>query len=225
MHGPDTDVIIPLGSTSDGLRNCEIALPSYARVAAFRYMLYQLTNDGASFDHYGITQINYKRRAPISVFVSLDSPEAVSFISDGSGNMTPAEKKKRLEDMLSASDEYQSRQFPFNKAAYEKAARDIARNIQISLDPETVDFPEDPATWNELFPRSVTDSSSTQQIDRYMESKGLTFDNLTKDSRHLSSCQMTHVQNSTANQWQIFVHFSSFAMSIWRLFLGQFWYE
>ena len=48
---------------------------------------------------------------------------------------------------------------------------------------------------------------------------------LTKDSRHLSSCQMTHVLNSAANQWQILVHFSSFAMSIWRLFLGQFWYE
>ena len=183
VHGPDTDVIIPLGSTSDGLRNWEIALPSYARGAAFRYMLYQITNDGASFDHYGITQINYKRRAPISVFVSLDSPEAVSFISDGSGNMTPAEKKKRLEDMLSASDEYQSRQFPFNKAAYEKAAKDVARNIQISLDLDTVKFPEYKSpTWNELFPRSVTDSSSAQQIDRYMESKGLSFDNLTKDA-------------------------------------------
>ena len=40
---------------------------------------------------------------------------------------------------------------------------------------------------------------------------------LTKDSRHLSSCQMTHVLNNIANQWQILVHFSSFAMSIWRL--------
>ena len=48
---------------------------------------------------------------------------------------------------------------------------------------------------------------------------------LTKYSRHLSSCQMTHVLKNIANQWQILVHFSSFAMSIWRLFLGQFWYE
>ena len=48
---------------------------------------------------------------------------------------------------------------------------------------------------------------------------------LIKDSRHLLSCQMTHVLNNIANQWQILVHFSSFAMSIWRLFLGQFWYE
>ena len=48
---------------------------------------------------------------------------------------------------------------------------------------------------------------------------------LTKDSRHLSSCQMTHVLNNIANQWQILVHFSSFAMSVWRLFLGQFWHE
>ena len=37
---------------------------------------------------------------------------------------------------------------------------------------------------------------------------------LTKDSRHLSSYQMTHVLKNIANQWQILVHFSSFAMSI-----------
>ena len=45
---------------------------------------------------------------------------------------------------------------------------------------------------------------------------------LTKDSRHLSSCQMTHVSNNIANQWQTLLHFSLFAMSIWRLVLGQF---
>jgi len=182
VHGPDTDVIIPLGSTSDGLRNWEIALPSYARGAAFRYMLYQLTNDGASFDHYGITQINYKRRAPISVFVSLDSPEAVSFISDGSGNMTPAEKKKRLEDMLSASDEYQSRQFPFNKAAYEKAAKDVARNIQISLDPDTFKFPEyGTPEYNQMYNPRLEADSNIEQIKNSLESKGLTLDTLKKD--------------------------------------------
>ena len=37
---------------------------------------------------------------------------------------------------------------------------------------------------------------------------------LPKDSRHLSGCQMTHVLNSIAKQWQILVHFTSFAISI-----------
>ena len=37
---------------------------------------------------------------------------------------------------------------------------------------------------------------------------------LTKDSRHLNSCQKIHVLNNTANQWQILARFSAFAMSI-----------
>ena len=117
----DFDVIIPLGSDNSGLRDYEIKLPSYARGVAFRYMLYQLTNSGTGFDNYGIKNVRYQRKAPLSVFVPLDSPEAASFINDGSGGLSPEEKKKRLEDMLAASDEYQSRQFPFNKAAYEQA--------------------------------------------------------------------------------------------------------
>ena len=178
----DFDVIIPLGSDNSGLRDYSITLPSYARGVAFRYMLYQLDNSGLGFDNYGIKNIKYQRRAPISVFVPLDSPEAVSFINDGSGGLSPEEKKKRLEDMLAASDEYQSRQFPFNKAAYEKAAQDVARNIQISLDPNTFDFPDDPITIDKLFNTKITDSSSEEDLDRYLEQRGLTIDTLTKDS-------------------------------------------
>ena len=63
------------------------------------------------------------------------------------------------------------------------------------------------------------------EVPNAIQSPKLVDYDLTKDSRHLSSCQMTHVLNSIAKQWQILVHFSSFAMSIWRLFLGQFWYE
>jgi hypothetical protein len=178
----DSDVIIALGDGLDGeLQNFSISLPSYARGEGFTYMLYQLSNSGSGFDHYGITNIKYQRRSPVSLVVSLDSPEAVAFIRDG-GNLTPAEKKKRLEDMLAASDEYMDTMFPTNQEAMRRAEENLKRNIDISLDPDTFKFPEDPATWNELFPRSITDSSSAQQIDRYMESKGLTFDNLTKDS-------------------------------------------
>ena len=177
--GANSDVIIPLGKDDSGLREYSINLPSYARGAAFRYMLYQLTNSGTGFDNFGVTQVNYKRRTPISLFVSLDSPEAVSFISDGSGNLSPEEKKKRLEDMLAASDEYVSRQFPMNKAAYEQAARDTARNIQISLDPTTFEVPDDPITFEQLFGTQDLDSSSNDiEIDRYLEQKGKSIDTI-----------------------------------------------
>ena len=36
---------------------------------------------------------------------------------------------------------------------------------------------------------------------------------------------MTHVLKNIAHHWQILVHFGSFAMSIWRLLLGQFWHK
>ena len=55
-----------------------------------------------------------------------------------------------------------------------------------------------------------------------VQSPNLVDSDLKQNSRHLSSCQMTHVLNNMANQWQILVNFSSFAISIWRLFLGQF---
>ena len=177
----DFDVIIPLGSDNSGLRDYEIKLPSYARGAAFRYMLYQLTNSGTGFDNYGIKNVRYQRKAPLSVFVPLDSPEAASFINDGSGGLSPEEKKKRLEDMLAASDEYQSRQFPFNKAAYEQAAKDVARNIQISLDPSTFDVPTyGSPTYNQMFNARIEPGVGDAEIENALEREGLTLDTLEK---------------------------------------------
>ena len=158
-----------------------INLPSHARGEGFTYMLYQLTNSGEEFDHYGITSIKYQRRNPISLFVSLDSPEAVSMIRDG-GNLTPAEKKKRLEDMLAASDEYMETQFPTNQEAMKRAEENLRRNIDISLDPNTFKFPEvQTPTYNQMFDAKIDSGSSTVEIDRYLEQKGLTLDNLDKD--------------------------------------------
>lgn len=194
----DYDVIIPLGSDDSGLKDYQIKLPSYARGAAFRYMLYQLTNSGTGFDNYGIKNVRYQRKAPLSLFVPLDSPEAVSFINDGSGGLSPEEKKKRLEDMLAASDEYQSRQFPFNKAAYDKAARDVSRNIQISLDPDTFKFPEyQTPAYNDMFPSYIDSQSSTEQIDRYLEQRGLTVDSLAKDFDKMKGSFTTLGQEGT----------------------------
>lgn len=53
-----------------------------------------------------ISNFSFQRRTPLNVFVSLDSPEAASFIRTGSGDLSPEEKQKKLKEMLEASDEY-----------------------------------------------------------------------------------------------------------------------
>ena len=75
-------------------------------------MLFQLSHSGSEFDQIGVSSVkHYQRRNPIMFFISLDDPEATAFIGGGS-NLTPEQKKKRLEDMLAASDEYMEKQFP-----------------------------------------------------------------------------------------------------------------
>jgi len=177
----NADVIIDLGAGNGSIQNFSISLPSYARGAGFTYMLYQLSNSGQSFDHYGITNIKYQRKGPVSLVVSLDSPEAVSFINDGSGGLTPAEKKKRLEDMLAASDEYLDTQFPLNQEAMRKAEENIKRNIEISLDPDTFKFPEyGTPEYNQMYNQKIDAQSGTEEIDRYLEQQGQTIDTIDK---------------------------------------------
>ena len=178
----NADVIIDLGAGNGSLQNFSISLPSYARGEGFTYMLFQLSNSGDGFDHYGITNVKYQRRNSISLLVSLDSPEAVSFISDGSGGMTAAEKKKRLEDMLAASDEYMETMFPTNQEAMKRAEENLKRNIDISLDPNTFKFPEyGTPEYNQMFNPYMDANSDVQQIKNSLESKGLSLDNLDKD--------------------------------------------
>ena len=178
----NADVLIDLGAGNGSLQQFSINLPSYARGVGFTYMLYQLTNSGTEFDHYGVTNIKYQRRNPITLFVSLDSPEAVSFINDGSGGLTPAEKKKRLEDMLAASDEYMDTMFPTNQEAMKRAEENLKRNIEISLDPDTFKFPEyGTPQYNQMYNPRMDADSDTEQIKNALESKGLTIDTLDKD--------------------------------------------
>ena len=59
-----------------------------------------------------ITNVQLQRRTPMNVFVSLDDPEASSFIRDGStDNLSREEKKKKLEDHLKSSQKYLDRMF------------------------------------------------------------------------------------------------------------------
>ena len=56
---------------------------------------------------YTINSLGITRRTPLSVFVALDDPDANAFIRmDGLENLSPEQRKKRLEEMLSAGDDF-----------------------------------------------------------------------------------------------------------------------
>ena len=168
----DSDIIIPLGSSLDGLKDYSITLPSYARGEGFSYMLYQQTNSGTGFDNYGIKSVKYKRRAPLSVFLPLDSPEAVSFINDGSGGLTPEEKKKRLDDMLAASDEYVETAFPENKIVTDRVKDQIQQTIA-STDRQKFDDVQRAMTYDETLPDRTQIEAASNTYRQELENEGL----------------------------------------------------
>ena len=168
----DSDIIIPLGSTPEGLKDYSIRLPSYARGEGFTYMLYQQTNSGTGFDNYGVKDVKYKRRTPLSVFLPLDSPEAVSFINDGSGGLTPEEKKKRLDDMLAASDEYIEKAFPENKIISDRVKDQIQQSIE-STDRKKFDDVMRAMTYDETLPEKTRIEAASASYRQDLENVGL----------------------------------------------------
>ena len=74
-------IIIPIGSDSSGLRDWTLPIPAHARTTSTQFMLFQGTSSGAEFDHYGVTEIKFRRNTPLNVVVPLDDPKAVSFIN------------------------------------------------------------------------------------------------------------------------------------------------
>jgi len=88
-----------------------LTIPQSLKQGNLKLVVYQ----NANTDPYivgGVTSpttfnsISLRGKTPVNVFVSLDSPEAVSFVRTGSGDLSPEEKQKRLKKMLEASDEY-----------------------------------------------------------------------------------------------------------------------
>jgi len=109
----------PFGGIIDGRFNNgdnTVSLPRSLRVSDLEVYIYQYASDGEFSGGYNppsyINSITTKRISPMSLFVALDDPEANSFIRDGTvDKMTTAEKKKKLEEMLSASEEYLNKMF------------------------------------------------------------------------------------------------------------------
>lgn len=107
---PDDAAIIAINQGDGTLQNYSITIPEYARQKDVVFGLFQLSHSGSGFDHYGVTDIKFQRRAPMNVVVPLDSPEAISFIRTGTDEGDPKKRKKKVDDQLAASDEYTSQQ-------------------------------------------------------------------------------------------------------------------
>ena len=93
-------------TNNGGLNDYSLTIPDYARAEGTQFILFQNFNSGSEFDHFGITKINFQRKAPMNVVVPLDNPEASSFIRSAPPKSTPKKRKKAVDDKLEASDEY-----------------------------------------------------------------------------------------------------------------------
>ena len=108
---PDDAAIIAINQGDGTLQDYSIKIPEYARAKGTIFGLFQLGNSGSQYDHYGVTEIKFQRKAPISVFVPLDDPEASSFIRSAEQGSTTKKRKKDVNDKLEASDEYTQSKF------------------------------------------------------------------------------------------------------------------
>ena len=141
--------IIPVGSDDSGLKNWSLGIPQEARNAATKFILWQQSHSGVGFDNYGVTDIKFQRRSPMNVFVSLDSPEAVSFIRTGDGGTTEKDKKKKVQDILDGSDAYLENQFgeDFPGTSPREVGQEEPQPGIGKFEPEVIDY----ETWkNEL---------------------------------------------------------------------------
>ena len=104
------DIVVVPYNGSGSLRTYSVTIPADYRIPNISFILRsrQNTLSLSTQDNYGITEIKLKRTVPASVFVSLDSPEATNFIrTDPIMQGLSAEgRRKKLEDMLDAGDEY-----------------------------------------------------------------------------------------------------------------------
>ena len=138
----------PSGGGNTGLGNGThtITIPQRFRKAGVRFDAIQLTAFEGESGTVSITGTGLKRVNPMNVFVSLDNPEANSFIRDGLGNqnLSPAQKKKKLEQMLGASAEYLNK--VFGKGIFTGASKISDTQIQQSF-ADLAKTSDNPADW------------------------------------------------------------------------------
>jgi len=186
-----TDVIVSYDANASTPTNFSIELPEYVRDKDVRFQLYQRRTvpNGSPFgQHWGVSNISYQRKTPISVFVSLDSPEASSFIRIGQGSnktSSPKKRKKRVEDILSAGKEYTNKylgsdfpgsstelspETPPEVSSIDQEIADIQQQSRDSMSQQTKDrFEKTPETT----PETKTYTDADFEIDPLVRNKML----------------------------------------------------
>ena len=114
-RGGATSISISVGggglqTLSNGTNRITISSANRGKRIQFVFNAFKSGGTGAT--GASISGVTLQRRTPINLFVPLDHPEANSFIRDGQvDNLSPEEKKKRLEEQLKSSEEYLNKMF------------------------------------------------------------------------------------------------------------------
>ena len=113
--GGATSISVSVGNgsfktLSNGTNRITISSANRGQNVLFIFNAFKSGGSGAT--GASISGVTFQRRNPINVFVGLDDPEANSFIRDGQAdNLSPKEKKKKLEEQLRSSKEYLNKMF------------------------------------------------------------------------------------------------------------------
>ena len=98
---------------------------------------------GQTTTTYAITGLNFKRKAPMNVFVPLDSPEAVNFIRTAPemAGLTPAQRLKKLKQMLASGNEYLIKMLGFQGSTATPGGDEVAQALPYTDEDDAFDNP------------------------------------------------------------------------------------
>ena len=98
---------------------------------------------GQTTTTYAITGLNFKRKAPMNVFVPLDSPEAVNFIRTAPemAGLTPAQRLRKLKQMLASGNEYLIKMLGFQGSTATPGGDEVAQALPYTDEDDAFDNP------------------------------------------------------------------------------------
>ena len=90
-----------------------VSISAANRTSSTRFIFNAFRFGGSGSTGASISGTAFQRRLPVNAFVGLDDPEASSFIRNDPTmeNLSPEERKKKLQDMLDASNNYLEKMF------------------------------------------------------------------------------------------------------------------
>ena len=107
------DIEKPVGYQVGKVSKFSIQIPEWCRTTSTRFMFVQLNGSGTR-DNLVIYSIGYQRRNALTINTTLADEKASAYVRVGNNSqMSPEERKKKLNDMLKASREYMLKSLGF----------------------------------------------------------------------------------------------------------------